>query len=469
MPTYTIDSAGSTLSATSGADSVFIQTGSLGATKIYALGGADTISIEGGANNASAVGAYLHGGAGADLFNLKSATFSAGNASLIGGGGADTVILSGAAGVSELKLGADADSVRGVGGGEAVVSALTLGAGADNVTFSGNVTNLWLGNGHDLVSGGAVDVLTGGSIRLGDGRDTIITTLGGASATTVIGDSSAAAADLIQLAGVQVGASVKGVGGADSITIRSGGAISALIAGNAGNDQLLLSGGVNTFGSGSTIGGGGGLDTITFYGQTTGTFIARGGAGADSITFASTTTGVNSTGMSIYGDAGADSITFANVTTGHYTLGSLVFSSLGDSNLAGTDVLLVSGAAVNSGAIEFDFNNSAHLDTVGDLSGSVLFNSTTNKATLTGGYAILSGTVNVSSVTACMSSVDTLTLSYGEGSVAVFKTKGGDQYLFMQGGSEGTADDGLVQIKGVSGMTMSVSSALKINFSGTLG
>ena len=52
MPTYTIDSAGSTLSATSGADSVFIQTGSLGATKIYALGGADTISIEGGANNA---------------------------------------------------------------------------------------------------------------------------------------------------------------------------------------------------------------------------------------------------------------------------------------------------------------------------------------------------------------------------------------------------------------------------------
>ena len=467
MPTYTIDSAGSTLSATSGADSVFIQTGALGATSIYGLGGSDTISIEGGVNNASAVGAYLHGGADADLFNLKSASFSAGNSTVIGGGGADTVILSGASGLSELKLGADADSVRGVGAGEAVVSALTLGAGADNVTFSGNVTNLWLGNGHDLVSGGAVDVLTGGSIRLGDGRDTIITTLGGASAISLIGDSSAAAADLITLAGLQVGSSIKGVGGSDTITIRSGGAVSALIAGNAGADKITLSGGVQTFASGATIGGGSGSDTIGFENSLgTGSFVVRGGSDADSITFAQVSGSTNATGTSIYGDAGADSITFATVGTG-VTLGSMVFSSLGDSNLAGTDVVTVSGGV--SGAMQFDFNNSAHLDTVGDLSGSVLFNSTTNKATLTGGYAILSGTVNVSSVTACMSSVDTLTLSYGEGSVAVFKTKGGDQYLFMQGGSEGTSDDGLVQIKGVSGMTMSVSSALKINFSGALG
>ena len=115
MPTYTIDSAGSTLSATSGADSVLFKLVPRSHQNLCS-GGAHHFH-RGGANNASAVGAYLHGGAGADLFNLKSQP-SAGNASLIGGGGRN--ILSGAAGVSELKLGADADSVRGVGGGEAV-------------------------------------------------------------------------------------------------------------------------------------------------------------------------------------------------------------------------------------------------------------------------------------------------------------------------------------------------------------
>ena len=470
MPTYTIDSAGSTQSATSGADSVFIQSGSLGATSIYGLGGADTITVEGGVNNASAIGAYLHGGADAELFNLKSASFSAGAGTLMGGGGADTVILSGASNLNTLKLGEGADSVRGVGAGEIVVSAFRLGAGADNVTFSGNVSTLWLGNGHDVVSGGAVDVLTGGSIKLGDGRDTITTTLGGASAFTLIGDSSAAAADVITLTGVTIGSSIKCAGGADTITIGGGVGVSALIAGNAGDDKIVLSGGLQTFASGGTVGGGSGLDTINFEDiGGTGSFTVRGGSDADSITFVNTNTGVVASGINIYGDAGADSITFNTVASGDVHVGTLVFSSLSDSNLSTTDVLSISGRVAGvSGAVEFDFSNSAHLDTVGDLSGSVLFNSTTNKAQMANGVVTFSGSKDVSSVTAAMSTVDTLTLSYGEGSTAIFKTKGGDQYLFMQGGSSGTADDGLVQIKGVSGGNLSVASAVKLTFSGTL-
>ena len=54
-----------------------------------------------------------------------------------------------------------------------------------------------------------VSVNTGGGICLGDGRDTIVATLGGASAISLIGDSSAAAADVITLTGVTVKAPLR--------------------------------------------------------------------------------------------------------------------------------------------------------------------------------------------------------------------------------------------------------------------
>ena len=467
MPTYTVDTAGATLSATSGADSVFIQTGAIGATSVFGLAGADTITIEGGVNNASAVGAYLHGGADADQFNLKSATFSAGNGTVIAGGGADTLILSGGSNLSVLKTGDGADSIRAVGAGSGVVSSLTMGANADNLTFSGTVTTLRLGNGHDLVSGSMVSVNTGGGIYLGDGRDTIVATLGGASAISLIGDSSAAAADVITLTGVTVKSSIKGAGGSDTITIGDSMGVSALIAGNAGSDSIVLSGIVST---GTTIGGGSGADTIAFAGTSFSgdTFHVKGGADADSINFAGNVlSGANSTGLQIQGGSGADSITFSDVHSG-VAVGTLVYSSLSESNLDATDKVTLSATAPISGSIQFNFSNSAHLDTVGSLSGSVLFNSTTNKATMASGIVTFSGTKDVSSVTAAMETVDTLTLSYGEGSVARFKTKGGLQYLFMQGGTSGVTDVSLIQIAGVSRTKLSVTPDVKLTFSGAL-
>ena len=471
MTTYTIDTAGAVLSASSGADSVFIQSGALPTTSVYGLAGSDTISVEGGVNNASAAGAYLHGGSEGDLFNLKSATFSAGNGTIIGGAGADTIILSGGSDFSVLKTGDGADSIRAIGAGSAVISSLTFGANADNITFSGSVTDMKLGNGHDLVSGSAINILTGGKIILGDGRDTINAILGGASATMLIGDSSAAAADLITLTGVQEDSSIKGVGGSDTITIGDAIGNSALIAGNAGDDLITMSG---ILSEGGTIGGGGGNDTITlngtnpnFSGMTTDIL---GGTGADSISFAGafTTTGGAVSGVHIQGGAGADSIHFQAVGTGSLSIGTVVYSSLTESQLGSLDLVTVSaGATIVSGSLDFDFSNSAHLDTVGDLSGSVLFNSTTNKATMAAGLVTFSGTKNVSSVTAAMSTVDTVTLSYGEGSTTLFKTKGGDQYLFMQGGTAGTADDALIQIAGLSGK-LSVASAAKFTFSGAI-
>ena len=215
MATYTIDSAGTTQSATTGADSIFIQTGSLGGTSIYGLGGADTITVEAGVTNSSAGGAYLHGD---DLFNLSAQlSFSAGDITVFGGEGADSLNLSGTD-VSVAKLGVGDDIVR-AGTLSGTVSALTLGAGADNVTFSGRIGDLFMGNGHDLISGSTINSLTGASVRLGDGRDTIVATMGGASAVSIIGDSSAAAADVITLSALTENSSVKGVGGNDTITM----------------------------------------------------------------------------------------------------------------------------------------------------------------------------------------------------------------------------------------------------------
>ena len=473
MATYTIDSAGITQSATTGADSIFIQTGAAGGTSIFGLGGNDTITIEaGGISNSSAAGTYLNAAAGDDLFNLSSQlSFSAGDITVFGGSGADSLNLSGTD-VSLAKLGEGADVVR-AGTLSGTVSALTLAAGADNVTFSGRIGDLFMGNGHDLISGSTINSLTGGSVKLGDGRDTIVATLGGASAISIIGDSSASMADVITLSALTENSSVKGAGGSDTITMGTTQGISALIAGNAGDDSIVLSGALST---GSTVGGGAGSDTIHFAAAdanfTGDSFFVKGGDGADSITFVSVGTGaIATTGLQVQGGVGADSITYAQVLSGA-VVGTMVYSSLGETNLAdGIDVLTISGdIATSSGTFFVDFSNSAHLDTVSDLSGSVLFNSTVNKATmLTGGQVTFSGTLDVSSVTAAMSTVDTLTLSYGEGSTALFKTKGGEQYLFMQGGADGTSDDAIMQIAGVSGTNLSVSSALKVVYSGALG
>ena len=148
------------------------------------------------------------------------------------------------------------------------------------------------------------------------------------------------------------------------------------------------------------------------------------------------------------------------------------FSSFSDSNLAATDVVDIQLAASQaSGEVHFDFNQSATVDAVTNLSALVLFDSNSNYATLsTGGVVSFNGTLAVSSVTASMATVDTLTLSDGVGASAIFKTAGGDQYLFMQGGSAGTSDDGLVKIANASGGVLHTSdnSAVTVVFSGII-
>ena len=181
------------------------------------------------------------------------------------------------------------------------------------------------------------------------------------------------------------------------------------------------------------------------------TGVVIGGAGNDSIELASTVTGSKSA-LDIQGGAGADTVTFTGVTTvtGEY-LGTWVASSLSESNLSAMDVVNVNSTISGTSLAAFNFGNSASFGSLTGASAQVLFGNTTAYAAMNSGVVTLNGELNVSSVTAAAASVDTLTLDStvgGAGTFAYFTTNGGATYLFMQGGSAGTADDSIVNISG---------------------
>ena len=92
--------------------------------------------------------------------------------------------------------------------------------------------------------------------------------------------------------------------------------------------------------------------------------------------------------------------------------------------------------------------------------------STVNKATIASNKVTFSGSLNVSSVTAVASTVDTLTVSAGAGTTVLFTDKGGTDYLFMQGGAEGTADDAIVHLLVSLRTSIAANSAVTVTFSG---
>ena len=118
-----------------------------------------------------------------------------------------------------------------------------------------------MGNGHDEFSGTLISVTSASTVKLGDD----VTPLkffhpgaGGASAITIQGDTDTNfGADSINLGVVDItGLVVKGQGGSDTITV-SGASVSSLIQGD-GHDVVT----VLDFSGDTTVGGGGGKDTI---------------------------------------------------------------------------------------------------------------------------------------------------------------------------------------------------------------
>ena len=355
---------------------------------------------------------------------------------------------------------------------------------------SGRIDQLGLGNGHDIFTGGSVEALTGGVIKLGDGQDTIsITSLTGASAISLFGDNGANSnSDVIDLS-TETGMNgfvLKGRGGSDTITV-SGLQASSLVQGNDGADSITLSGGDGAgLAAGVEVGGGKGDDTI-FMENGSGAFAAStsgdifGGAGNDSIYIVDVAlSGGDATALNINGGAGADTITFDSVMSGFggFEAASLNMSSLSDSTLTSMDlvVALSGGAAlsVTSGVALFtvDFGNSATISAVGATSAATDFNNATAYATIdASGVVTFNGdlaTDVASSVTAAMAAVDTVTFNNNGAGAAAYFVVGDEDYLFMQGGSEGTADDSVIKFSaGSAGGIATQGSAVVFSFSGT--
>jgi hypothetical protein len=477
MASYIVDTS-QVLTTTTGADSVWIQSGGAGSSEVVLLGGNDTVSMEGISNNSS-LGTVIRASDGNDTITITSAEFSAGNIAIYGGAGNDTITISGG-NAAILNTNEDNDLVIATGG--TTISAATFSTGADILRMSGTIDQLGMGNGHDTVSGSVVTVLTGGSITLGDGRDTLqVTTMTGVSAVSILGDNGANFnADLIDFSvgtGMN-GLTLKGQGGNDTIVL-SGAQASSLIQGNAGDDSISLSA---TLTNGLEVGAGKGNDTIYLDEGFAGSISADviGGLGNDSIFInLIAASGTDATAINLIGGAGSDTITFDTTQSGSVDgeIGTLVLSSLGDSTLGSLDLFqLQSGAGgvsnedrSGSTLLTVNFSNSASVTQVGVATAAGRFANATSFATINAqGIIDFTGqlqTDSQSSVTAAMVGADAVTVN--QGAAALFSVNSVD-YLFMQGGTAGIADDSLIQLNAGSAKSIAVQgSAIVVTFSGT--
>ena len=477
MATYLVDTS-QVLSASTDADSIFVQSGSFGSSSIYGGDGADTIRAVEDLNNASSVPTLINGQAGNDSIVLASGTMSAGGPTVIGGAGDDTLFLSGGT-ISLAQMGDGADFISG-GLLGMTVSSMTLGAGSDTVDFIGTVGEIKAGAGNDLVSG-TFGMLTGTEIRLGAGDDTLRGVYSGQGANSSYSIVGGLGADIIDFvvtgnaAGGATGLIIKGNEASDTITVSSL-ADSAFLAGNAGDDSIVLSA---SFGSASTVAGGAGNDTIWIEsGVNTAGFTGyiNGGAGNDSILISDdlAASGADRSALYIDGGAGADTIAFSAGTQSGGSLLTLdLRGGLTESTISagGFDLLQLTGTTTDESGSVVDvnvvFDTSATITAIGAASAATIFDDASSKATMdASGVVTFSGSTVASSVTAAAATVDTLTLAEGKGTIALFSTAGGDEFLFIQGGTTGTADDALIQIDGLSAAALSTASAAVIYFSG---
>jgi Ca2+-binding RTX toxin-like protein len=404
--------AADSLSATStGADS--ITSNLSGDFIIEGLQGNDTIKVPGTASNYT-----IQGGAGADTIlvssdvsNVNMIQGGAGNdtitfskklsaTSVYGGQGADSIRLSGSA--TGKIAGSDGNDtldfdgkvsgsvIRGDGDDDVLTFASRFdsstvygGKGEDSFLLSNIVdtAKVFGDDGDDTINiaatttfdkstihgsagedsiGIAAGATGTSSFYGGKGEDTILLT--STAKFTVSGDKDA---DVIDVAGVSLGATAYGGDGTDSITNTGNG--KTVFFGGAGKDTIKGGTGANKLYGGkdadSLIGGAGGKDTI--YGD----------AGNDTITLDSTAT------SAIYGGEGADSLLASGDATGAHTI-------VGG---AGADTINVGdqGAAALADAAVLTYASFGEFVTGGALVDSISGTDTDFvKAEVTGGLAV---------------------------------------------------------------------------------
>jgi hypothetical protein len=454
MAITTLNSAGSLYAGTSAAEQVAIESGAATNSTVNAAAGNDTIQflVSGGpASNATALSVDANGGA--DVIQISG--LQSYSSTILGGAGGDTISFSGASLTdSVFKAGDGSDKVTLEGVSYSGASNISFGAGADTVTLEGigrgvlTGSQLLGGSGADVITTIGSDDMSAATILGGGGADSI--TLSGqlGVGSLINGDSTVNGgfADTITLAAGGMGASatIKGKGGADVIAISGTIGNSARVEGNAGGDSVNLSGGFG--GANAFVGGGSGNDTILISGVLDSSNLIQGGGGSDSIDLeggGNRNADYVGTGTKIYGGAGADTIelgdAFSGQIVGADATGVVAWNALSDSSLAG-GIDIVSGSTTVTG-INFALDTAAGITsfTIGTFN-----DSDTDTPSVTAG--VVSGATWQSAdgtVTARVTELDGLLNK--KGTVVGFNAKS-VEYLFIQGGTSGTADDMVVQL-----------------------
>ena len=417
MANFLITTPGQVTRGTTEADTIVFGGAGVSAATVIGNTGADTISINSTATFQS-TDFMMNGGHDVLAIDFSTGGHTVASSNFFGGGkGNDVISLVSADGanvfVAKGGSGRDTITLDGING-----SQISIGgnAGHDSITYSGDATKSYVGGGkgNDTID---LDGTFAGSIYGGLLNDRIAAESIG-TATVFNGDS-----------------------GNDVITVSGVAGTGSFVNGNAGNDTITVHG----VASQNTVAGGNNADVIVVSALATGAMVA-GGKGHDDITVTA-----GAIGSTIHGGLGADTIDFANATQSNLKIGA------GDSTLGTMDVVsggfapvvnTVTAAAASAALVTIgSAGTTGGISTILEISNGVI---------ATGSQA-LSG-----SLTAAVAAVDKLSeLSKGGNTVGF--NKGGDAYLFIQGGTVGsTADDIVVKFASTAVAQVRVSSGTNV-------
>ena len=295
-----------TVEAGGGADKIMVSAGIISgtATSIKLGAGTDTLSMS---SNFHLVSAQIFGGGGADSIVLSGASVEADGIlinldSTVNGGGADTLLINAFTGGSATVKGKGGKDVITFTDSQLQASAQILGnAGADSITIDE------IGSGSNATIGG------------GSGNDTIVMTgVAGQQTSTVVNAGGADSLSLDMFTGADLGGTVYGGTGQDSITF------SADIASTGGYEAAAAIG-FKSF-SDSTA------DSADLY---TFTNAITGAAGSGTVTFNIALDGLGSA------HTASTSLNSASITSGVATFSSV--SAVSDRHLKVDTLITTTG------------------------------------------------------------------------------------------------------------------------------
>jgi hypothetical protein len=445
---FIVKSAGLVTTGTTGADLFSVNSGAVAKTTILGLAGNDSILIADGISTATSL--LVDAAGDKDVLTLSGGLLS--SSTVKGGAGADNVDISLTnfnAGVVNGGGGNDSINISGAGDAGVALSAasITLGGGRDVLVLSaaaGSKTTIAAGAGADTITLG-LGTMSSSTVFGGGGADNITVSGTGGGGLLINADSTenGGGADTITFEGRLSSSTINAKGGKDVINVVTGGVVGtgSKVLGNAGADVITISG--NVAGSANLIGGGAGADTITLSGSLGGKSSIQGGGGKDVITFS----GLAASSQIFGGDA-ADTLTFDGAAADF--AGQIAYGAFSESTLSKMDT--VSGIGASKGGTGAIFAVSAVTTTLttGVVGGGTGFSGATLS---TEGYVRSSQFSTAGNVTARAALIDGQT--QGKGATVVFEASDAN-YLFIQGGSTGTADDLVVKIGSAANQAVSV-------------